>query len=50
MPRMADKGPKKLYSKPRIMVYGTVADLTKRVGPHGNSDGGHILQHTKTHA
>jgi len=42
-------GPKKPYSPPKLTVYGTVVELTKQVGTHGNADGGHILGHTKTH-
>jgi len=32
--------PKKPYSKPTLTLYGTVRDLTQRVGTHGSSDGG----------
>jgi hypothetical protein len=32
--------PKKPYSKPALTLYGTVRELTKRVGLHGRSDGG----------
>jgi hypothetical protein len=49
MPKPVDKGPKKSYSPPELTVYGTVAELTQRVGTHGNSDGGHALGQTKTH-
>ena len=33
-------GPKKLYVSPKLTVYGTVQELTKRVGIRGNRDGG----------
>ncbi len=32
--------PKKPYSKPTLTLYGTVRELTQRVGSHGNGDGG----------
>ena len=32
--------PKKPYSKPKLTLYGTVRELTQRVGLHGNSDSG----------
>jgi hypothetical protein len=32
--------PKKTYEPPRLIVYGTVRDLTRDVGRHGNKDGG----------
>lgn len=43
-----DPGPKKPYSQPKLTVYGTVVELTKRVGVHGNPDGG-SFPHNKTH-
>jgi hypothetical protein len=49
MPKPAEKGPKKSYSPPQMTVYGTVRELTKQVGTHGNTDSGHVLGHTKTH-
>jgi hypothetical protein len=33
-------GPKKPYVSPKLIVYGTVQELTKKVGVHGNRDGG----------
>jgi hypothetical protein len=45
----ANPGPKKSYSPPELIVYGTVVELTKAVGTHGNSDSGRIIGHTKTH-
>ena len=32
--------PKKPYSKPTLTLYGTVRELTQRVGAHGTGDGG----------
>jgi hypothetical protein len=32
--------PKKPYAKPQLTVYGTVQQLTERVGTHGTTDGG----------
>ncbi len=32
--------PKKPYSKPTLTLYGTVRELTQRVGLHGSIDGG----------
>jgi hypothetical protein len=32
--------PKKKYSPPKLTKYGTVRELTKRVGRNGNGDGG----------
>jgi hypothetical protein len=32
--------PKKPYSKPTLTLYGTVRELTRMVGIHGNADGG----------
>jgi hypothetical protein len=31
---------KKPYAKPKLTVYGTVRELTQRVGTSGSSDGG----------
>lgn len=33
--------PKKPYTAPLLKIYGTVQELTKQVGRHGQSDGGH---------
>jgi hypothetical protein len=33
--------PKKPYSAPKLTVYGTVRELTQKVGIHGKSDKGH---------
>jgi hypothetical protein len=40
---------KKPYSSPIITVYGTVQELTQKVGLRSNNDGGHFPR-TKTHA
>jgi len=34
-------GPKKPYSAPKLTVYGTVRELTQKVGQHGKPDKGH---------
>lgn len=33
------KKPKKPYTKPTLTVYGTVRELTQKVGVHGTLDG-----------
>lgn len=38
MDKAENKSPKKSYSTPEFTVYGTVAQLTKMVGNHGNRD------------
>ena len=50
MPKPTKNASKKPYSPPELEVYGTVQELTKRVGNSGNVDGSHIISHTKTHA
>ena len=40
---------KKPYSSPIITVYGTVQELTKKVGLRSHADGGHFPR-VKTHA
>jgi hypothetical protein len=40
--------PKKPYSAPRVIVYGTVRDLTQKVGIHGKGDAGTRIGHKKT--
>jgi len=32
--------PKKTYEPPRLIIYGTVRDLTLKVGTHNAGDGG----------
>jgi hypothetical protein len=41
-------GPKKVYVSPKLTIYGTVQELTKRVGIRGNRDGGRF-PHFRTH-
>jgi len=41
--------PKKPYEKPTLTVYGTVNDLTRKVGPHGTKDGGVITGRKHSH-
>jgi hypothetical protein len=38
MGKPAKPEPKKPYSKPSLTVYGTVRELTQRVGPRGKAD------------
>ena len=40
MPKPVKRDNKKPYSSPIITVYGTVRELTQKIGIHGNSDGG----------
>ena len=40
--------PKKPYSPPMVIVYGTVRDLTQKVGAHGKTDAGTRIGHKKT--
>jgi hypothetical protein len=39
---------KKPYSKPTLTVYGTVRELTQKVGISGRGDGGLSLRANKT--
>jgi|HubBroStandDraft_6_1064221.scaffolds.fasta_scaffold4128372_1 hypothetical protein len=50
MPKQANEGPKKPYSPPQVTIYGTVQELTKKVGNTGSTDHGTIFHQTKTHA
>jgi hypothetical protein len=50
MLKPVERDNKKPYSSPMITVYGTVEELTKKVGIKGNSDGGRSSQANKTHA
>jgi hypothetical protein len=47
-----DKGgkpaPKKPYTPPVLTVYGTVRDVTKAVGAHGQDDGNPFSPKVKT--
>jgi hypothetical protein len=49
MGKPAKPGPKKPYSKPSLTDYGTVRELTQRVGRTGKSDGGRPLRPNRTH-
>lgn len=40
---------KKPYSKPTLTIYGTVRDLTQKVGPRGHADGGTVLGKKHSH-
>lgn len=40
MPKKKNKTAKKKYTRPALKVYGTVRELTRRVGRRGNRDGG----------
>jgi hypothetical protein len=50
MAKSVKREPKKPYSKPALTVYGTVRDITKRVGPRGHGDGGTTLGKKHSHA
>ena len=41
--------PKKTYSKPTLIVFGTVRDLTRKVGSGGKEDGGTKLGQKHSH-
>ena len=40
--------PKEPYSTPKLMIYGTVEQLTKAIGAHGQLDGG-AIPNIRTH-
>jgi hypothetical protein len=40
MHKPVKREPKKTYSKPTLTVYGTVRELTQKVGRTSNPDGG----------
>jgi hypothetical protein len=40
MDKAGKPAPKKPYTQPVLTVYGTVRDLTKKVGPGGAADAG----------
>jgi hypothetical protein len=40
MAKTAAPGPKRPYSEPKLTVYGTVRELTQKVGRRGKSDSG----------
>jgi hypothetical protein len=43
------KKPKKPYTKPTLTVYGTVRELTQKVGTAGQADGGRDVHKFATH-
>jgi len=47
MAKPVKREPKKPYEKPSLRAYGTVTELTKRVGTHGAVDHG-VPPHHKT--
>jgi hypothetical protein len=49
MAKPVKREPKKPYSKPALTVYGTVRELTQRVGSRGNLDGGAQLGKRHSH-
>ena len=49
MAKSVKREPKKPYSKPTLTVYGTVRELTQRVGTRGNLDGGRALGKRNSH-
>jgi hypothetical protein len=50
MGKPVKREPKKPYSKPTLIVYGTVRELTQKVGHTGGLDGQTVpLQPNKTH-
>jgi hypothetical protein len=49
MGELVKREPKKPYVKPKLAVYGTLRELTKKVGTHGTGDGGRSLRANKTH-
>lgn len=38
-------GTKKPYESPKLLVYGSLTEMTRKMGTHGKPDGGNI--HTK---
>ena len=49
MAKPVKREPKKPYAKPSLTVYGTVRELTKKVGTVGNRDGGRGTKKFATH-
>jgi hypothetical protein len=49
MAKPVKREPKKPYSKPSLTVYGTVRELTKKVGRAGKLDGGRGAKKFATH-
>jgi hypothetical protein len=42
MDKPLQRGPKKPYASPKLTIYGTVQELTKKVSIRGNRDHGHF--------
>jgi hypothetical protein len=40
MDKPVKQGDKKPYTPPRLIVHGTIRDLTQKVGPRRTADGG----------
>ena len=49
MGKPVKREPKKPYSKPTLTLYGTVRELTQRVGRSGRRDGGRGARSNRTH-
>ena len=49
MARPDKREPKKPYKKPSLTVYGTVRELTQKVGTSGRLDGGRGAKKFATH-
>jgi hypothetical protein len=49
MAKAVKREPKKTYSKPSLIVYGTVRELTQAVGRNGRRDGGRGARANRTH-
>jgi hypothetical protein len=50
MDKTVKSGAKKVYSPPQLTVYGTVRELTQKVGPTQRTDGGKFPKNrTGTH-
>ena len=39
---------KKPYQSPKLVVYGTLTEMTKMIGKMGMGDGGMLINRTKT--
>jgi hypothetical protein len=49
MAKPVRRKPRKTYSKPTLIVYGTVRDLTQKTGTKGKLDGGTTLGRRHSH-
>lgn len=49
MAKPVKREPKKPYAKPSLTVYGTVRELTQKVGSSGKRDGGRSVKKFATH-